>query len=62
MLLERGMQSDAIADAFGARHASRDGDQVPVLALAARHRLDIAVRLDFDASAAHDAVLLLDAR
>ena len=48
------------------RRTSRDRDQVPALLapLAARHRLDVAVRLDFDASAASDsgAVVLLDAR
>ena len=40
--------------------------KVPTLLapLAARHRLDVAVRLDFDASAAGDggAVVVLDAR
>ena len=46
------------------RRTSRDRDQVPALLapLAARHRLDIAVSLDLHASAANDAVFLLDAR
>ena len=48
------------------RRTSRDRDQVPALLapLPARHGLDMAVRLDFDASAAGDggAVVVLDAR
>ena len=48
------------------RRTSRDRDQVPALLapLAARHRLHVAVRLDFDASTAGDggAVVVLDAR
>ena len=64
MLLERWVKPDGVADAFRARHATRYGDQVPpfLAALAARHRLDVAVSLDLHASAAHDAVFLLDAR
>ena len=47
------------------RRTSRDRDQVPALLapLAARHRLDVAVRLYFDASTTGDggAVVVLDA-
>ena len=66
MLLERWVKPDGVADAFGARHATRDGDQVPsfLAPLAARHRLHVTVRLDLHASAAGDggAVVVLDAR
>ena len=66
MLLERWVKPDGVADPLRAGHASRNGDQVPpfLAALAARHRLDVTVRLDLHASAAGDggAVVVLDAR